>query len=143
MSVVLSADDEELVAAARSVIAANYEYGRHEIGAAVRTRSGKVFAGIHVEANVGRITVCGEAVALGAAFSAGQRGIDTVVAVAHPHPHERVPESWVVAPCGMCRELISDYDDGADVIMPAGDALGKVSVLDLLPFKYSNDPPAE
>jgi cytidine deaminase len=27
---------------------------------------------------------------------------------AHPHPHEEIENCWVVAPCGMCRELISD-----------------------------------
>ena len=37
------------------------------------------------------------------------REFDTIVAVAHPHPHEDIEKCWVVAPCGMCRELISDY----------------------------------
>jgi cytidine deaminase len=31
---------------------------------------GRVFVGVHVEAHVGRITLCAEAVALGAALSA-------------------------------------------------------------------------
>src|SRR3954454_814094 len=77
----LTPDDERLVTAARRVIADNYERGRHHIGAAVRMRDGRVFAGIHVEAHVGRITVCAEAMALGAALSAGARGVGTVVAV--------------------------------------------------------------
>jgi cytidine deaminase len=124
------------------VIAENYEYGRHHIGAAVRMRDGRIFTGVHVEANVGRITLCGEAVALGNALSAGARDIDTIVAVAHPHPHEDAEHAWVVTPCGMCRELISDFGGDAWVIVPsAGGAPGKVPVLDLLPAKYSNEPP--
>jgi cytidine deaminase len=138
----LTQGDEELVAAARQVIGDNYEHGRHHIGAAVRMRDGRVFAGVHVEANVGRIALCAEAVALGTALSAGARGVETVVAVAHPAAHESRSEAWVVAPCGMCRELISDFGPDAWVIMPSAEGPPvKVGVLDLLPAKYSRRRP--
>ena len=138
----LTDSDEELVAAARQVIGDNYEHGRHHVGAAVRMRDGQVFVGVHVEANVGRIALCAEAVALGTALSAGARGIETVVAVAHPAPHESPAEAWVVAPCGMCRELISDFGSDALVIMPSTQGPpAKVGVLDLLPAKYSRQRP--
>lgn len=55
--------DYELIRAAEEVIERNYKYGRHHIGSAVRTTLGNVFSAVHVEANVGRITVCGEAMA--------------------------------------------------------------------------------
>jgi cytidine deaminase len=130
----LTADDERLVTAARRVIADNYEHGRHHLGAAVRMRDGRVFAGVHVEAYVGRIALCAEAVALGAALSAGARGVETVVAVAH-EPHSEAP---VVSPCGMCRELISDFGLDAWVIIPSGDGPPrKVAAVDLLPEKYT------
>ena len=45
---------------------------------------------MHVEANVGRITVCGEAMAIGKSISEGDHEFDTIVAVAHPHPHEDI-----------------------------------------------------
>lgn len=54
--------DYDLIKAAEEVIEKNYRYGRHHIGSAVRTTSGNVFSAVHVEANVGRITVCGEAI---------------------------------------------------------------------------------
>ena len=47
--------------------------------------------------------------AIGKSISEGYHEFDTIVAVAHPHPHEDIEKCWVVAPCGMCRELISDY----------------------------------
>jgi cytidine deaminase len=51
----------------------------------MRTRSGRVFTGVHLEANVGRIAACAEAVAPGrAATEAGDTDVDTVVAVYHP-----------------------------------------------------------
>jgi cytidine deaminase len=131
---VLEDRDEHLIQAARDVIAANYEYERHAVGAAVRMRSGQVFTGVHIEATIGRVTVCAEAVAIGAALTAGERDIDTVVAVAHPHPHEDPVESWVVPPCGMCREMIKDYGPEATVIVAGPESLRKVSVGELLPF---------
>lgn len=139
----LDEDDQELLAVARTVIGDNYEHDRHEIGAAVRMGDGRVFAGVHVEANVGRIAVCAEAVALGAALSAGARDVRTVVAVAQPPPPNAAgAEPWVVAPCGMCRELISDFGPDAWVIVPsAGGSTAKVRVLDLLPVKYTGARP--
>jgi cytidine deaminase len=129
-------EDYELIHAAEEVIKKNYRYGRHHIGSAVRTASGKIFAAVHMEANVGRITVCGEAMAMGKAISEGEHEFQTIVAVAHPHPHEDIEDCWVVAPCGMCRELISDYGKGTDVILSYQGKLVKSNVMELLPEKY-------
>lgn len=62
---------------------------------------------------------------------------ETIVAVAHPHPHENREKCWVVAPCGMCRELISDYGKNTDVIISYQHELVKCNVLELLPEKYA------
>jgi cytidine deaminase len=94
---------------------------------------------VHVEANVGRITVCGEAMAIGKSISEGDHEFETIVAVAHPHPHEDIENCWVVAPCGMCRELISDYGKNTDVIISYNDELVKCNVMELLPEKYTSD----
>ncbi len=137
-SITLTDDDRMLVATALQVIAANYEQDRHRIGAAVRMRDGRVFTGIHVEAHVGRVTLCAEAVALGTALSAGARDVDAVVAVAHPGPNDSASEVQVVSPCGMCRELVSDFGPQAWFILSAGDSgASKVPVRDLLPAKYA------
>ncbi|WP_306009160.1 cytidine deaminase [Bacillus sp. MMSF_3328] len=128
--------DYELIHAAEEVIKKNYPYGRHHIGSAVRSSSGKIFAAVHVEANVGRITVCGEAMAMGKAISEGEHEMKTIVAVAHPHPHVDMEDCWVVAPCGMCRELISDYGKETDVILSYHGKLVKCNVMELLPEKY-------
>ncbi len=94
---------------------------------------------MHVEANVGRITVCGEAMAIGKSISEGDHEFDTIVAVAHPHPHEDIEKCWVVAPCGMCRELISDYGKNTNVILSYNDELVKCNVMELLPEKYTSE----
>ncbi|RFB14751.1 cytidine deaminase [Bacillus sp. HNG] len=131
--------DYELIEAAEKVIEKNYRYGRHHIGAAVRTTSGNVYAAVHLEANVGRIAVCGEAMAIGKSISEGDHEFETAVAVAHPHPHENIEKCWVVAPCGMCRELISDYGKDTDVIISYNGELVKCNIMQLLPEKYGSE----
>ncbi|MFS0821840.1 cytidine deaminase [Bacillus sp. 1P02SD] len=131
--------DYELIKAAEKVIEKNYGYGRHHIGAAVRTTSGNVYAAVHLEANVGRIAVCGEAMAMGKSISEGDHEFETIVAVAHPHPHENIEKCWVVAPCGMCRELISDYGKDTDVIITYNGELVKCNIMQLLPEKYGSE----
>lgn len=125
MSAVLSDADRQLIQAARDVIAARFRQDYHHVGAALRTRSGRVFAAVHLEANVGRVAVCAEAVALGMAAAAGDTQVDTIVAVDR---HGRI-----VAPCGMCRELLSDYAPDCRVILGEERAV-KISAL--LPEKY-------
>ncbi|MFE4118753.1 cytidine deaminase [Priestia sp. YIM B13448] len=133
----LENSDYELIKEAERVIKQNYLYGRHHIGSAISTKTGKIYSAVHLEANVGRITVCGEAMAIGKSISEGERDFDTIVAVAHPHPHENIENCWVVAPCGMCRELISDYGEEIDVIIPYNDEIVKCNVMELIPDKYS------
>ncbi|MFE9078152.1 MULTISPECIES: cytidine deaminase [Bacillus cereus group] len=135
----LNSEDYDLITAAEKVIEKNYKYGRHHIASAVRTTTGKIYAAVHVEANVGRITVCGEAMAIGKSISEGDHEFDTIVAVAHPHPHEEIEKCWVVAPCGMCRELISDYGKNTNVILSYNGELVKCNVMELLPEKYTSE----
>ncbi|MEH7236836.1 cytidine deaminase [Bacillus sp. JJ1562] len=135
----LDEKDFELIREAEKVIEKNYRYGRHHIGAAVRTTSGNVYAAVHLEANVGRIAVCGEAMAMGKSISEGDHEFETIVAVAHPHPHENIEKCWVVSPCGMCRELISDYGKDTDVIISYNGELVKCNVMQLLPEKYGSE----
>ena len=119
---------EELIQRARDLIAERQEEGRHHIAAAVRTATGRTFAAVHLEATVGRVAVCAEAVALGMAAAAGDTELLLVVAV------DRKGE--VVSPCGMCRELISDYAPNARLVVPTSVGLMPVPVMHLLPNKH-------
>jgi cytidine deaminase len=136
----LSEADRELIEAAREAIRRRYRFDWQEVGAAIRLRSGKIFTGVSLDAYLGRMAVCAEAVALGQAItSAGETGIDTIVAVRHPPPEEKDQTIAVVSPCGACRELIWDYDRNARVIVPgeAGATVGSIG--DLIPNKYSRE----
>jgi cytidine deaminase len=126
--------DRALVDVALAVLDARAQPGRHEVAAALRTRSGADSTGLHVESSIGRASICAEGIALGTAAVGGDTAIDTIVAVLRTDDG-----AWrVVTPCGLCRELISDYAPDARVIdydARRADPVAVVPVSDLLPGK--------
>jgi cytidine deaminase len=124
-------NDLALVQQARDLIVRRYKPDVHAVSSVLRTKSGQLFEGVHLEAYVGRIAVCAEAIAIGSAATQGDSDIDTIVAVYHT--------GKIVAPCGMCRELISDYATDAVVILEDGSGVYKTPVLSLLPAKYERE----
>src|SRR2546421_8086817 len=103
----LSDQDKKLIAAATDAIKRRYRNDWQEVGAAIRTRNGRIFTGVNLDAYLGRMAVCAEAIALGKVITdAGEIAIDTIVAVRHPKPSEANQDIAVVSPCGSCRELI-------------------------------------
>lgn len=134
----LTKEDQALIEAAREAIRSRYRNDWQEVGAALRTRDGRVVTGVNIDAYLGRMAVCAEPVAIGRAITeAGDKGIETIVAVRHPKPEDKDRTIKVVSPCGMCREVIYDYDAKARVIVPNGNSEEAVSIADLLPNKYS------
>jgi cytidine deaminase len=132
--------DRALIAAASEAIVKRYRNDWQEVGAALLTRTGKLFVGVNLDAYLGRMAVCAEAVALGQVITQlGEAGIASIVAVRHPKPHESDREVHVVSPCGACRELIFDYDPGARVLVPSPDGVVAVGIAELLPNKYSRE----
>src|SRR5437879_2621132 len=132
--------DQELITAAREAIKRCYRNDWQEVGAAMRTRDGRIVTGVNLDAYLGRMAVCAEAVALGRAITdEGETGIDTIVAVRHPKPTERERDIAVVSPCGSCRELIWDYDRNARVIVPGSNGPEPVGIGELIPNKYSRE----
>ena len=136
----LSGRDHELIAAATQAITQRYRNDWQEVGAALRTRDGRVYTGVNLDAYLGRMAVCAEAVALGRAVTeTGETGIETIVAVRHPEPLEPDRSIRVVSPCGSCRELIWDYDRNARVIVPTANGPAISAIGELLPNKYSRE----
>jgi cytidine deaminase len=130
--------DMELIEIAHGIIRQRYKPGWHVMGAALRTKSGRIFTGVHLEAYVGGIAICAEAVALGrAATEAGETDVETIAAVRHSGLAQPATIIDVAAPCGMCREMISDYSPNAVVILPTSTGrLARKPISQLLPEKY-------
>lgn len=133
----ISIEDETLVTAAQEIIKKRYEWERHHVSAALRTKTGEIFTAVHLEASLSRVTVCAEAMVIGKAISEGYKEFDTIVAVRHPDPDHDDREIKIVSPCGMCRELIADYGRDCKVIVMEEGMLSKMDILELLPMRYS------
>ena len=132
------ARDRQLVEAARSVLLRRYRPRWHSVGAAIRGASGRIYTAVNLNARyVGRVDVCAEAVALGMAVAAGERGLESVVAVQRGTRGSRNPRGRIVPPCGVCREMFNDYAPKMIVLLP-GPKGGVVRrrAEDLLPDRY-------
>ncbi len=132
----LSPEDLALIERAREVLARHYRPFWHMVAAAIRSRDGRVWPGIHLGATVGRLSVCAEAVALGRAIIEGDGTVEVAVAVRHPKAEEADRDIAVVSPCGACREMLLDFDPGASVIVGGLLSLARVPIRDLLPMPY-------
>ncbi|GGE61955.1 cytidine deaminase [Priestia taiwanensis] len=135
----LTANDFALIDEAKRKISCLYEDDKHHIGAALQTQSGSIASAVHIEAYVGRVAVCAEAIAIGSAISTGDKYFDTIVAVSHPYSNEEDRELKVVSPCGMCRELIFDYSPECFVILEIDEKLQKTKIGELIPLKYKRE----
>lgn len=125
----LDAEDQKLIEAAREVLRRNYHPVKHSVGAAVLCSSGRIYTGINVEAC--GYGPCAEPIAIGAAFTNGEREILAIVAV-----HKRGDTYPVLSPCGNCRQLLVDYAPEAMVIFNYDGQEVKARARDLLPGAY-------
>ncbi len=100
--------DELLALAISSRTAAYAPYSHFAVGAALETRSGRVFTGCNVENLSFGLTICAERSAVFAAVAAGERDFSQIVIVADSQEP--------VSPCGGCRQVLlktPHYNNGS------------------------------
>ncbi|MBI5035032.1 MAG: cytidine deaminase [Chloroflexi bacterium] len=123
-------DLENLVAQARVARKNAYvPYSHYKVGAAVLTKSGKVYTGCNVENAAYPSGLCAERVAIFKAASEGER---EMVALA-------VVTSNLGSPCGSCRQVFSEFaDDDAIVVLAAaqGNRRKQFSMAEVLPDRF-------
>ena len=126
----LTDSDHELIALGLAALKRNFDDGiyYHTVGCALRCKNGSVYTGVNCDGIHGS---CAEYVTVGTAISAGEREMDTIVAV---HDHGK---NFVVSPCGNCRQMLFAYCPDIYVIVndENGDLI-KVKARDLLPFAW-------
>jgi cytidine deaminase len=123
--------EPDLLAAAIEVQAHAYApYSNFNVGAAIRTRSGRVFSGCNVENAAYPQGTCAEAGAIAAMVAAGERAIDVIVTVCDGE--------MLSTPCGGCRQKIREFADTGTIIHAAGPGGVRVSYTmgDLLPDSF-------
>ncbi len=104
----LDRPDRELVEKAQEASARAYApYSLFAVGAAVRSKSGTIYAAANLENASSGLTICAEAAALSLANSAGDPEIDAIAVVGFNFT-DTAGASRLVAPCGSCRQLIAE-----------------------------------
>ena len=116
-------------AAAKAREHAYAPYSHFQVGAAILTTSGAIYAGCNVENASYGATMCAERAAVAAAVAAGEREFAAIALIAdRVHPP---------TPCGICRQVLAELAPAIDVVMAnlAGDVL-IASVDALLPSPF-------
>jgi cytidine deaminase len=127
----MTPDVEELFEMAKAVQAnAHAPYSRFLVGAAIRTASGRVFAGCNVENAAYPQGSCAEAGAISAMVAGGENKIVAVLTICDGEA--------ISTCCGGCRQRLREFASGNTPIYAAGpDGIRATFTLDdLLPHSF-------
>lgn len=111
-------------------------YSHHKVGAALLTKSGKVYHGCNIENAGFSPTVCAERTAFFKAVYDGERGFSKI-AVVGAIDDDKVDN--LCAPCGVCRQVMMEFCDPESfvIVMANGeDKIVEILLKDLLPYGF-------
>ena len=105
-----------------------------KVGAALLTKSGKVYSGCNIEdpSGIGVTNICAERCAMVKAISEGQRDFEKIAVVGG------IDELIFCTPCGVCRQYLNSYNPDLVVVCGYGDNNIKEFTLgELLPYSFN------
>ena len=111
-------------------------YSHHKVGAALLTKSGKVYHGCNIENAGFTPTVCAERTAFFKAVYDGERKFSKI-AVVGAIDDDKVDN--LCAPCGVCRQVMMEFCDPESfvIVMANGeDKIVEILLKDLLPYGF-------
>jgi cytidine deaminase len=132
MSLGLSSELERLVAMARDAQQRAYApYSRFRVGAALETRSGKVYSGCNVENASYGATICAERGAVMQMVAAGETELRRVAVYT-----DAVEPAM---PCGVCRQVLIEFGRDVEIVCAGPGAARVLWLRDLFPepFRFS------
>ena len=104
-------------------------YSNYPVGAALRTKSGRIFTGVNVENAAYPQTMCAERVAIFKAVSEGETEFEVIAVVTNNGG----------SPCGGCRQVMAEF--GLETVVLFGNSQGELTkettVHDLLPEAFT------
>lgn len=114
--------NRELIAAAYEAMAYAYApYSGFRVGAALLTKSGKVYTGVNIENASYGATICAERTACAKAVAEGERAFQAIAVAS---------ERELTWPCGICRQFLAEFcDDNFEIV--SGDRAGNLKVYTL------------
>ena len=122
---------EELIKLAEKAKDGSYSpYSHFRVGAALLTADGSVYTGANVECSSYGGTICAERAALVKAVNDGKRDFSAIAIISD----EKEP----CYPCGICRQMLSDFSHDMTVISASSDGSYEQNRLsDLLPHAFN------
>lgn len=121
--------EEQLVKDAHTAQQAAYApYSKYKVGAALRTKAGKVYLGANIENAAYPDSICAERVAMFKAVMEGEREFDAIAVVTRDGG----------SPCGSCRQVLAEFALDAKVYLAneQGQVLKETTVRELLPGAF-------
>ena len=104
-------------------------YSNYPVGAALRTKTGRMYTGVNVENAAYPHTMCAERVAIFKAISDGEKEFEVISVVTDNGG----------SPCGGCRQVMAEF--ALDMIVLMADGSGKLiketTVSELLPEAFT------
>jgi cytidine deaminase len=117
--------DRELLERADAVAQRAYApYSKFFVGAAVRTRDGRVFEGVNVENAAYPLGICAEKTALACAVSDGIR------------PGDVEALAVTASPCGGCRQWFHEFGIDRVIYRQADEEVAVMTPAELLPDSF-------
>ena len=126
--------DKELLQFAIEARKQSYSpYSNFRVGAALLTKSGKVYGGCNIENAAYTPTNCAERTAIFKAVSEGEREF-TAIAIVGGKGDE--PADFC-APCGVCRQVLAEFcDPDFRIILGTPDNIRVYTLAELLPLSF-------
>ncbi|MBP1949602.1 cytidine deaminase [Virgibacillus litoralis] len=105
-------------------------YSKFPVGAALLTKSGKVYTGCNIENAAYPVSCCAERVAIFKAIADGEREFKEMAVVADT--------KRPVPPCGSCRQVMSEFFDSKLTVHLTNlhNDIKSVTMDELLPFSF-------
>ena len=130
-------DDRSLMQAALEARRMAYApYSGFTVGAALLTRSGKLYTGCNIENASFSPTNCAERTAVFKAVSEGERAFSAIAIVGGKGDTLET----VCAPCGVCRQVLSEFCNAElRVLLGTPEQIEVYTLGELLPISFSLD----
>ena len=126
-------DKELLELAIKARELAYAPYSNHKVGAALVGKSGKIYTGCNVENAAYSPTNCAERTAVFKAVSEGEREFTAIAIVGGVG--DKLSE--LCAPCGVCRQVLSEFADGdLRIILGTPEAIKVTTLREILPYSF-------
>ena len=124
---------EDFEIAKKARLNAYSPYSNYQVGAALRTKSGKIYTGCNIE-NCGIQASCGERTAFLKAISEGEREFESITVVGAP---EGVEPDHECMPCGYCRQFMNEFvDENFKIYTINNGEENSYTINDILPYSF-------